>query len=258
VGWTQLDGSGLRQVYVEQYSGGTWSALSGSASGTGLSGLADAQLAGSITHSDQPTLAYFNGQLFAAWQTYSDRGTAVAVGSFSTGASPSFTVSDVFAAPELSSSPELTAGGNALRLLWVNTPLGNQPTDLYATRFNGSHFVEELPGEAQGDGLSVTGGAATQLVAATDASGRTTVVWQDNIGGQPEIYARGMTVTASRTFVSNGSTSLQTILDNNDLGAGDVIIVQGAVTGGATISANDAGVAIYGAPGSSIMGTITV
>lgn len=205
-----------------------------------------------------PSLSYFNGQLFAAWQTHSDQGAAVAVATFANTPARTLALVDTIAAPELPASPSLSAGGDALRLLWVRQPLENQPTDLYAMRYNGSHFVAELPGEASPGGFSRSGGIATQLVAATDATGRTSVAWLDAISGQPEIHARGMSATVSRTFYANSVTGIQAILDGNDLAAGDFIVVNGSVNGDVTIAAGDAGVAIVGAPGSRIVGSVTV
>uniref|UniRef100_UPI000A6D89EE NosD domain-containing protein n=1 Tax=Methylomonas koyamae TaxID=702114 RepID=UPI000A6D89EE len=257
VAWSEMV-SGVRQIYLRELSGGAWNALSGSASGSGVSGIADPDLAGSISHNAMPSLSYFNGQLFAAWQTHSDQGAAVAVATFANTPARTLALVDTIAAPELPASPSLSAGGDALRLLWVRQPLENQPTDLYAMRYNGSHFVAELPGEASPGGFSRSGGIATQLVAATDATGRTSVAWLDAISGQPEIHARGMSATVSRTFYANSVTGIQAILDGNDLAAGDFIVVNGSVNGDVTIAAGDAGVAIVGAPGSRIVGSVTV
>ncbi|TAK78891.1 MAG: hypothetical protein EPO12_11675, partial [Aquabacterium sp.] len=256
--WSQNDDNGIRQIYLKEYAGSAWAAVAASASGTGVSGIVDASVAGSISHNAQPSVAYFNGQLYVAWQAFSDEGAAVAVASYSNTAARTLSAVDVFGAPSVPSSPDLSTGGGTLRLLWVRQPLENRLVDLYALRFDGSHFVEELPGEAQPGGISESGGKATQLATATDSQGRTTVVWQDSFSGQPEIYARGMSATVSRTFVADATTSIQSILDANDLGAGDVIVVKGTVAGNVTISANDAGVLIYGAPGAQVDGGITV
>ena len=59
VAWTQTV-SATQQIYVLQYSGGTWNQLAGSASGNGISN--------SSGHAVSPSLAYSGGKLFAAWQ----------------------------------------------------------------------------------------------------------------------------------------------------------------------------------------------
>src|SRR5262249_18424486 len=139
--------------------------------------------------------------------------------------------------------PTLTSGGTALRLAWVNTPLIGQPTSMFSMRFNGTQFVEELPGEAQGVGVSLTGGHTSPLALATDSSGRTTLVWQDTASGHAQIYARGMTATISgtQTYVAAAGTSIQSILNSQSFGPGSVIIVQGAHTENLTLSAANAG-----------------
>ena len=69
VAWTQDFPSSVEtlttpptQIYVTQFSSGTWSALGGSASGNGLSQGLDSAAA--------PTVAYLGGNLFVAWQQY--------------------------------------------------------------------------------------------------------------------------------------------------------------------------------------------
>ncbi|MCB2027588.1 MAG: hypothetical protein KDH18_02200, partial [Rhodoferax sp.] len=261
VAWTQVDsGSGVRQVYLREFSGGAWSAIGGSASGTGVSGIADPAVSGSISHNTQPSLAYFGGQLFVAWQAFADQGASIAVARYDNTPARTLERVDVFGQPGVPASPQLSAGGDALRLLWQRQPLDDAPTDLYALRYNAAsgHFVQELLGEASSGGLSKTGGRAMQLALATDSAGRSTVVWQDAITGEPEIYARGMGTTVARSFNALGDGSIQAILDANDLGAGDVIVVFGTVTGDVLVAAQDAGVTIYGAAGSQVVGSITV
>ncbi|MCC6629565.1 MAG: hypothetical protein IT340_19470, partial [Chloroflexi bacterium] len=258
--WTQLDASGLRQVYLREFSAGVWSALSGSASGTGVSGLAEAAAAGSISHGAQPSVAYFGGQLFVAWQAFSDQAATIAVMRFDASVARTPTLVDLFGQSGVPSSPQLSAGGGALRLAWQRQPLADMPTELLALRYDalGGHFTQELPGEASSGGLSRTGARAMQLALATDSSGRSVVLWQDAAGGEPEVYARGMSATVARTFTATGANAIQAILNANDLGAGDVIVVTGTVTGDVLIAAQDAGVMIYGAPGAWIAGNVSV
>ncbi|RRS02329.1 LEPR-XLL domain-containing protein, partial [Aquabacterium soli] len=263
VAWSQ-DFGDVRQIYLKEYTGGTagsWAAVAGSASGSGVSGVLGSSLEGVITHNATPSVTYFQGRLFVAWQTFADQGTALAVASYSNTAVRTLTVHDTFGLAyghDVPAQPQLTAGGNALRLVWLREPDNGITSDLYVRLWNGSHFVEEVPTEASGAGASITGRNASDLAVATDASGRTIVVWQDNQNGEPEVYARGMTATIGRTFVADASqgTTVQSILDGNDLGAGDAIIVIGQ-HGNVSIAANDAGVAIYGSPGSSL-GTVSV
>src|SRR5207302_11160443 len=59
VSWTQTT-QGTNQVYLREYSSGTWNELSGSASGKGISN--------SLGNAQAAKIAYFGGSLFAAWQ----------------------------------------------------------------------------------------------------------------------------------------------------------------------------------------------
>ncbi|MBI1398269.1 MAG: LEPR-XLL domain-containing protein, partial [Betaproteobacteria bacterium] len=259
VTWTQADAAtGIRQVYLRELVNGTWTERSGSATGAGVSGATDAAYEGSIGFNAQPTVAYHAGALFVAWQTFSDEGAAITVAQY--GATGAAVVRGTFATPELRANPVLASGGGELRLAWIRTPLASQPTTLDALRWNGTAFVEEVPGDAQGTGVSVTGGQAQALSLAVDALGRPVVAWQDAAGGSPEIFARGSSIAVNRTFVADGSTgsTLQDILAANDLGAGDVVVVQGTQAGPVTIAAQDAGVTIFGAPGAVVSGDITV
>ena len=263
VAWTEWDAtSGVRQIYLDQYTGSAFSALSGSASGPTLSSLLTTALPGYISNDATPSVAYFEGSLFVAWQVQSDHGAVIAVAQYA---------SDGASAPSLvnhhptdrrrrtlPTDPTLSAGGNALRLAWISNSLLDLPTVLYVMRFNGSQFAEELPGEASGGGVSFTGGATTAIALATDSSGRTTLVWEDTSSGDAQIYARGMTATVTQTFVATAGQSIQSILTSNTFTAGDTIVVEGAHTENLTLSAADAGVLIYGAPGASLTGSITV
>jgi len=241
--WTETV-NGEHRVVVQEYAGNGWTALTGS---TGAAG--------------EPSLAYFQGKLYAAWQAKADQGAAITVVAYG---------NDVARTPlemghygvsgghELPSNPALSAGGNALRLVWLSTP-GGVAVDsrLYALRFDGSTFVEEVPGDASGAGLSLTGGRGTSVAVTTDAGGRTLLAWLDAASGQPETFARTMGQQIARTFVADASAgvTVQSILDANDLGLGDAIIVIGA-HGDVNIAADDAGVALYGEAGT--LGKVTL
>src|SRR5262249_15345567 len=71
--WT-VSVSGTRQVYLREYSGGTWNQLGGSASGSGISAAAG--------NKNTPTVAYLSGTLFAAWQNQVSATTEIYVARF--------------------------------------------------------------------------------------------------------------------------------------------------------------------------------
>ncbi|MBL8532478.1 MAG: hypothetical protein JNL33_01380, partial [Betaproteobacteria bacterium] len=257
VAWTHIDVStGARQAYLRELVSGNWTERAGSGTGSGMSGSTDGAYAGTLLHNARPTLAYHAGSLFAAWQTFSDEGAAITVAEYAGNAAPQ--VRGTFDTPELRSDPVLTSGGGVLRLLWTRTAYESSQTQLYAARYTGVGFIEEAPGDASGAGLSLTGGSAQALAAATNAGGLPIVAWQDAASGVPGILARGSSVAVSRTFIADASTgvTLQQVLDSNDLGLGDLIVVHGAHGGPFTISAQDAGVTIVGAEGAVLNGPV--
>jgi hypothetical protein len=253
VAWAVENATGVRHIFLAEYAAGVWAGRGGSATGSGVSGAVDAALEGSLSFGAQPTLAYHGGDLFVAWQAHSDQGAAIVAVQYQ---GSTATTRLVHGVPDRPAQPVLTTGGGDLQLLWVRTPLVAGPANLYALAWNGSSFVEELPDEASPRGISPTSEAVQSLAAATDASGRVLVVWQDVIAGRPEIYARGESSEVGTVYRARG-VSVQSILDSNNLGAGDVIVVEG-VHAGFTIAGQDAGVLIYGAPGATVQGDIVV
>ncbi|MCP4249878.1 MAG: LamG domain-containing protein, partial [bacterium] len=262
--WSQIDaGTGvlntnIRQIYMKLFVGNAWGGVNGSASFAGVSGEVVGELEGVISHNAQPTAAFFNDELFIAWQTFADQGSALAVVQYD-GPELVPVFRGIHGLPDLPAQPQLAAGTDELNLVWLRTPFEAQDTSLYALKWNGSNaFVPELPGDVQPPGISVTGGAAHNLGLAADPTGRPTVVWQDDFGNGPEVYLRSDNLTVENVFIANAGTSVQSILNGNILGAGDVILVQGNLAGGFSVGAGDAGVAIIGAPGASVAGSVTI
>ncbi|RZL31894.1 MAG: hypothetical protein EOP35_21090, partial [Rubrivivax sp.] len=261
-------GTSLRQVYVTEFtpggtpSTGTWAGLAGSNTGTGVSGGAAVKTALGLdsTWHAQPSVAYFGGSLFVAWQAWADQGATVVTAQLSAGG---VTVRDVIKDLSRPGLPQLAAGGTSLRLVWANTPLLDAASSLYERQWNATtqHFEEVLPGQASGigagSGISQTGGEPQQLALAVDSSGKAVLAWADTSVGSPEILVRADAAPVSRVFNATSGATVQSILDSQTLGAGDVIVVSGS-QGGFTVSATDAGVTIWGAPGSSITGAVTI
>ncbi len=255
IAWTQIDlTSGIRQVYLKQYDGAAWQALSGSATGAGVSGLGSASFQAPITASATPTVAYLGNDLFVAWQTYVDQSSSLMLARYTAAAGPA-SISKLPDIRPRSAAPRLVAGGGQMSLFW----LGSQ-SQIYAQKWNGTAFVEELPGEASGQGVSTTGKAAQSISAAMDALGRPTLVWSDLSSGRPSVMARTnrAAITGSIYTASPAGSSIQQILDAQTLTAGDVIVVTGNVIGNVTIAASDAGVLIVGTEGSRITGNVSV
>jgi hypothetical protein len=260
VAWTAATGKDTK-VFIAEYSAGSWTALTGSA-GLGTTGLA----------STSPSLAYLDGTLFAAWEQVTqpevfDREAYVARynstgGAWEEAGSGSMSGSGVSASAGLATGVKLAAGGGALHIAWANSAVIDgqlQQTAIYTKAWNGSAFAEVLPDSAEGIGIGQTLSETASVALSVDSSGHPFVAWQETGEGASFIYVRGNTLDAARAFTADGATSIQAILDGNDLGAGDVIIVQSGVhTGSVTIDAGDSGVVIYGAPGAVIAGSVVV
>ncbi len=242
IAWTTTV-AGVQQVHLRERRDGTWIELGQSASGGGLSNTSD--------HSRAPTLAYHNGQLFAAWQTFVDMHWEIYASRFNDGAwQPAGTGATsgrgVSSTVGQASMPQLASSGGRLHLLWVDdlTQSGRGVrTALYGKVWNGSRFAAELPGDAEYDGLNHTGDRVHALAAAVDQAGHPIVAWQDAASGDAEVYVR-----ADRTTIYQvrSGPSVQAILNQYDLGPGDVIQLAPGRYGGFTIDAQDAGVTIVG------------
>ena len=160
-------------------------------------------------------------------------------------------------------SPHLASDGGKLYLAWVDesaTTVADPNAAIYVKTWDGANFVEQLTGDASGGGISVTGGTLDDLSLAVDSSGRPTVAWMGMTSGLPQIYLRGVTQQANRVFYATPTTGIQSILDNNDLGAGDVILLAPGNYTGFELGANESGVLILGAQGdsSAIIGQVIV
>ncbi len=150
--------AGIDQVYLREYSGGTWNSLAGSASGNGISN--------SSRDARAPTLAYSGGSLFAAWQDDSSNYWEIDAVTYNgtswmpagLGAASGGGVSNTQGS---ATEPRLASSGGKLYLLWADDRIQNLTGNtiaLYVKQWNGTAFVEALPGDASGQGISDTGG----------------------------------------------------------------------------------------------------
>ncbi|WP_077037069.1 calcium-binding protein, partial [Pelomonas sp. KK5] len=112
----------LRQVYITEFTPqaggtagtGTWAGIAGSASGSGVSGMAAVSTALGLPttwHAD-PSIAYFGGSLFVAWQAFSDTGATILTAQLDAGG---LAVRDVIKDLSRPGTPQLAAGGASLR-----------------------------------------------------------------------------------------------------------------------------------------------
>ena len=279
--------AGNDEIYLRENSGAAWSELAGSASASGISNSAGSSRA--------PSLAYHAGSLFAAWQDDSSAHFEIFVRRFDA-LSTAWVPAGLRAASDggvsdtggSATQPTLASGGGVLELVWLDDRVASftgNTTVLYARRWNGAAFVEELPGDASAGGISQLG-AAQRAAVTVDANGHPFVAWQDLSSGTPEIYVRGNVFDVATkyyvndaTFVGDGITtalgalandglspatpkpSIQSVLDAYDLNPGDVILADaGVYAGGFTLTTTDAGVLILGSPEgvSTIQGAVAV
>ncbi|WP_457423984.1 right-handed parallel beta-helix repeat-containing protein [Roseateles sp. P5_E7] len=239
------------EIYALVRQGAGWVGLAVSDSGTGLSN-------SPANESREPDAAWLNGQLFVAYRERVGDFEQIYVktyegGNFWVSAGPDGAVKQgVSNTVRRSLDPKLESGGGELFLVWAdhsNFDYADTDARLYAKRWNGSQFVETLPGDATGGGISATGGKFSALDLTVDAQGRPTVGWTDDSAGLPQAYLRTVTALPGQVFVAAGGSSVQAILNANDLGAGDVIVLAAGVHAGFTVGAGDAGVTILGAQG---------
>lgn len=259
VAWTQANGA-QADVYAREFNGATWLGLAGSDTGGGISA--------NSGDSREPTVAYYNGNLFVAWrdqasgfeQIYAKRYDGSAWSAAGTGAASGGGVS---ATTRMASAPSLAAAGGRLYLTWMDRSAADRFDPhgaIYVKAWDGSAFAEQLPGDASGPGIQPTGGKLDTVSLAVDAAGRPTIAWIDSTSGTSQLLLRSVTQQAGRVFVTTPAAGIQSVLDGNTLGVSDVILLQSGTYAGFTLRASDAGVLILGAPGyqSTVSGLVTV
>ena len=278
VAWTQDFAAAPSQIYLRQYSGGTWSALSGSASGTGISQ--------GLYAASAPTVAYAGGSLFAAWRQYISNpaqsetifqqapviyaaeyaGTAWQPAG--TGAETGFGVSGN---PDVALAPKLASNGTQLMLAWsdefidssgINSFLTNISPDshLYVLTWNGSAFAQAQPGQASGEGVAQSDGGLDELSLTLDPNGNPFAAWADAGDALPALRVMGTLSPSSAVTVATPST-LAGLLSGPNAGDGDVIyLTAGSYSGAIALSSANAGVTLVGQPGLGAVldGSVTV
>jgi Ca2+-binding RTX toxin-like protein len=280
--WTQPT-IGTTQIYARQYSGSTWNALSGSAAGGGVSNTAG--------ESRRASAAYFGGSFFIAWEQVVGANTEVYAarhqGGWQAAGIGANAGGGVSNSNGRATGPRLAAG-NALQLIWIDdriAGLDGNTSALYARRWNGTAFVEELAGDASGRGIHPQYAVPADVALAASGTG-VVAVWSDRSSGTPQIYLRANNTAVGNVYYVNDAAqtddfyttavgsdansglspdqpkaSIASVLATYDLGPGDMIIVDnGVYFGSASISAGDAGVLVQGNPDrpSRITGNISV
>ncbi len=277
VAWTQAFASGPTQVYLKQYSGGTWAALGTSASGKGLS---NAQYAAS-----SPTVAYAGGKLFAAWQQYINSPTqSLTPSTFpasqtvfeqapviyaaeynagtwqpaGTGAETGFGVSNN---ADISLAPQLASDGVHLILAWSDESLvaAGTSTHLFVATWNGSAFVPAQPGQASGLGIAQSTSGLDNLSLTLDPNGNPFAAWADFGDSGATLRVIGTPTTPSAVTVVSSEAALQTALSSAVSGS-VIYLAAGTYAGSLTLGTNDNNVTLVGQPGlgAVIQGSVVI
>ncbi len=260
IAWSQLEfATGIRQIMLREFDGVSWNEIAGSATGAGASGMVASSLGGQVTHNSQPGLNYVGTDLLLVWQAFAEQSGQIVVSRYvNSGGVPS--IVSITETRARAAQPQLVSNGTHAQLLW-----SDGRDHLYAKRWDGATFVEEVPGDASGVGISLTGRTIEALATSIDAAGRTAISWlaassEDVADGPLNLMVRrnNFSITGNVYQATPGGDSIQQILDAQTLASGDVILVNGIVGGDFTITAADAGVTILGTPGSQILGNINI
>ncbi len=240
VAWVQGSGD-ASEVHAMRYSGGVRVAV-GDVSNTAGPSLT-------------PTLAFLDGVLFVAWQDQTSGREEIYVrrhdGAWADAGAGSAALGGVSSTTGRAFTPQLTSGGGVLRLVWADDSVQERPDNtvaFYVKQWDGTAFGERLAGDASNRGVSPTGDAVQSIAVTTDAAGRPFIAWNDAGSGSPQVYLRGNLQAATRVFTADAANSVQSVLDANNLGAGDIIVVAAGNHAGFTLTSADSGVTILGAP----------
>ena len=252
IAWTQ-NVSGGSQIYLREFNGTVWNALGSSFSGVGVSNLSGINRT--------PTVAYHTGSVFVAWQGdaqarphifarfWNGSNWQLAAGGSGQAVSPDY---------GLASQPQLASRGGRLHLVWVDDGRGTATgpnASVFSKQWNGSGlFTAPLEADVRGSSIarSVDG-----LRLAVDAAGNPLVSWSEPGISAPQVYLRGSFVPVNRVFNASSIVTVQSILDTNGLGPGDVIQVT-TNTPGFAVSPADSGVTIVSFAGANITGPVTI
>ncbi|HVT30147.1 MAG TPA: right-handed parallel beta-helix repeat-containing protein, partial [Lacipirellulaceae bacterium] len=210
-----------------------------------------------------PTAAYFGGDVYLAWQGDNQIRPEIFAKRFVAGAWQS--IGDlqfgVSATQGSASQPHLASGGGQLSLVWADDAIANRTgtnVGIFATRWNGTTFAPEFPQDAVTPGLAPTT-VVDSLGLTVDPNGKPYVSWSAPGQHTSQVFALGNNFTGSgRVFNASAATSVQSILDSQDLGPGDIIQLSAESLAGFTLGTDDSGVTILGQPGTLFTSPIFV
>jgi hypothetical protein len=198
------------QLYVRAFDGSGWPGLAGSdtGGGVGTAGIRAIYPALALDEDRRPVSAWVELPGVAPWyRLYLRRwnGSAwIELGGSATGDGIAVNA-DGLDAPAVALDP----GGNPV-VAWRSAVPGTLTYEVYLKRWDGNAWVE-LGGSATGAGVSQSGGKATDLALAIDATGQVLVAW----GANGEVYAKlwngsawsGVGTSANTGGISASSTA---------------------------------------------------
>ena len=260
VAWSHVSGE-TASIEMRRFDGVEWSDAPSIYAGDAIAG---------DRVSLDPSLAYDNGALTIAWIERNDdtgrRDVLYAKQLTGTPGNESFAELFTGAAEgtgfagtdRIAGPPRLVAANGTLGIAWTDlgldgeTPHGRIYT---ATLVAGTGIVPTIGFEMVGDGVLSLDGALATPSYGRDAAGREFVAALDVSHTASEIKVAGSLTATGRVFVADATTSIQSILDAEQLAEGDVILVGADVApGDVTIGSGDDGVTLIGMPGAVIDG----
>ena len=209
VAW-DYSGDEDEEIYVRRWNGSSWEEVgAGSASGGGISNNSgdSAWPSAAVAPDGTPYVAWHDSSS-GDWEIYARRWNGssweeVGAGSASGGG---ISNSSEAAWPSMAVAPDGTP-----YVAWEDWSSGDE---IYVRRWNGSSWVEVGAGSASGGGISNNSGISEVPSVAVAPDGTLYVAWDDNSGGDYEIYVRRWN-GSSWEEVGAGSASGGGISDNS-------------------------------------------
>ncbi|MEQ1828011.1 MAG: right-handed parallel beta-helix repeat-containing protein, partial [Pirellula sp.] len=242
VAWSQTV-AGIARVFALEFAGSTWQGVAGSNSGNGIS---TSNLA-----ADQPSIAYYDGTIHVAWRQYVRLGTSETEIYSARPVAGVWEQVNVSATGGTASQPRLAVGGNQLHLAWAEELVASgigTGTTVYATRWNGTEFIEKFAqsGDING-GITGTGDGLQALALAVNPTGAPFVAWSNSSANSTQVHVRGDTLVVNRLMYTSEGIPLATLLELNTMQPGDIVVVhEGVQTAPVTLTAAHSGVFILG------------
>lgn len=179
---------GNYEIYVRRWNGSSWIEVgSGSANGGGISNNSGSSFTPTIAIApdNTPYVVWRDGSS-GDNEIYVRRWNGTTWAEVSTGSATGGGISNNVGS---SLSPSIAiASDNTPFVTWQDSSSGN--SEIYILRWNGSNWVEVGNGSANGGGISNNSGNSSRPTIAISVDNKPHVAWQDDDGGNIEIYVR--------------------------------------------------------------------